>query len=354
MNANEIIFSHSLKAPQDDTEIVANELPGSKIPRIKNKDVSQVNEALHSEFEYLDDTDFEYIHLSHKNNFSNQYVVLKISDIEKIGPAKVLFFGSSDTGNYKVYIEDEWAQLYSLLYKDLRVQVVFTENFRPELDTIVINQYINFLIIEPSILIPSTLLSDSFSCLRRCILSLRTQAAIEDKRPTPNLIAGSICHEVFGEVFENNGANITHLERLSKNSMRNNMLHLQACKSDIIEAKNILDEFLESFPNWISIFFNKGFIPINPKNSQHQLYDGSQLKISKVLKVEENIWSTLYGIKGKIDSTVSLQCNTDDSGNSCKNVLVPFELKTGNNSSSIAHRSQTMFYTLMMSDKYRI
>jgi DNA replication ATP-dependent helicase Dna2 len=73
------------------------------------------------------------------------------------------------------------------------------------------------------------------------------------------------------------------------------------------------------------------------------------LSISKLLEVEEHIWSPMYGLKGNIDATVQVACRD---GQSDKNFVVPLELKTGKRDTSQAHRAQTALYTLLMSDRY--
>ena len=73
------------------------------------------------------------------------------------------------------------------------------------------------------------------------------------------------------------------------------------------------------------------------------------LSISKLLEVEEHIWSPIYGLKGNIDATVQVACND---GEDNKNLIVPLELKTGNRDTNHAHRAQTALYTLLLSDRY--
>lgn len=73
------------------------------------------------------------------------------------------------------------------------------------------------------------------------------------------------------------------------------------------------------------------------------------LSISKLLEVEEHIWSPLYGLKGNIDATVQVSCRENDKD---KNLVVPLELKTGKRDTSQAHRAQTALYTLLLSDRY--
>lgn len=72
--------------------------------------------------------------------------------------------------------------------------------------------------------------------------------------------------------------------------------------------------------------------------------------VSKLLDVEEHVWSPMYGLKGNIDATV--QVTMQDAG-SRKVLTVPFEVKTGKNPSA-AHRAQTALYNLLLSDRYDI
>ena len=73
------------------------------------------------------------------------------------------------------------------------------------------------------------------------------------------------------------------------------------------------------------------------------------MSINKLLDVEEHIWSPMYGLKGNIDATVQILMQ-DENGE--KTLTVPFEVKTGKNSSSASHRAQTALYTLLLSDRY--
>ena len=72
------------------------------------------------------------------------------------------------------------------------------------------------------------------------------------------------------------------------------------------------------------------------------------MSVSKLLDVEEHVWSPMYGLKGNIDATV--QVAMDEDGN--RRVLtVPFEVKTGKRTSE-SHLAQTALYTLLLSDRY--
>jgi DNA replication ATP-dependent helicase Dna2 len=73
------------------------------------------------------------------------------------------------------------------------------------------------------------------------------------------------------------------------------------------------------------------------------------MSINKLLDVEEHVWSPKYGLKGNIDATVQI---TLDDQEGRKTLTVPFEVKTGKNTTNASHRAQTALYTLLLSDRY--
>lgn len=75
----------------------------------------------------------------------------------------------------------------------------------------------------------------------------------------------------------------------------------------------------------------------------------SIMSINKLLDVEEHVWSPMYGLKGNIDATVQVTMR-DDLGE--RTLTVPFEVKTGKNSSNAAHVAQTALYNLLLSNRY--
>ncbi|KAF7791436.1 hypothetical protein EIP86_002452 [Pleurotus ostreatoroseus] len=85
----------------------------------------------------------------------------------------------------------------------------------------------------------------------------------------------------------------------------------------------------------------------------------SPLAITNVFCVEEEIWSSTYGLKGKVDASVSTLVgevgSTSDRGHcprSTELVTKPLEIKTGSSAGGLAHRAQTLLYTLLMSERY--
>jgi DNA replication ATP-dependent helicase Dna2 len=81
--------------------------------------------------------------------------------------------------------------------------------------------------------------------------------------------------------------------------------------------------------------------------------------------VEEDIWSPMYGIKGKLDATVQAITSSPPEPSPFTNAKLcnspvlftspmPFEIKTGRANQTMEHRAQTMLYTLLASERYNV
>ena len=75
------------------------------------------------------------------------------------------------------------------------------------------------------------------------------------------------------------------------------------------------------------------------------------MSITKLLDVEEHVWSPMYGLKGNIDATVQV---TMQDGQDRRRLTVPLELKTGKGNMNANHKAQTALYTLLLSDRYDV
>lgn len=64
--------------------------------------------------------------------------------------------------------------------------------------------------------------------------------------------------------------------------------------------------------------------------------------VTDLVDIEENVWSSRFGLKGKIDVTarVRIQRPRNGSRKALDERTFPLELKTGRESNSIEHRSQ--------------
>jgi DNA replication ATP-dependent helicase Dna2 len=77
------------------------------------------------------------------------------------------------------------------------------------------------------------------------------------------------------------------------------------------------------------------------------------LAITGLHEVEEDIWSPKWGLKGKVDASVQAKIIRDtDKAEMIEEEVAPLEIKTGRSVGVMAHRAQTMLYTLLMEDRY--
>jgi len=89
----------------------------------------------------------------------------------------------------------------------------------------------------------------------------------------------------------------------------------------------------------------------------------SRLALMALHDVEEDIWSSTYGLKGKLDASVQVlieqkkvvtsKLSLHMPGDSDTRIwTMPFEIKTGKSTGLLEHRAQTMLYTLLMAERY--
>ena len=98
-------------------------------------------------------------------------------------------------------------------------------------------------------------------------------------------------------------------------------------------------------------------------NTRADRGQSSLLAISHLHDIEEDIWSPMYGLKGKLDASVQAVVAELDASSSpfavakptCTTVShpAPFEIKTGRAVAGMEHRAQTTLYTLLMAERYR-
>ena len=255
-----------------------------------------------------------------------------------------------DVAPLKVLIRGEW--LHCKIEEETVVNVIGSIKE----GELVIDDEKNYLVIEPDILINTTGIADSFTCLRRAVLSFRNQTSVEDNKPSASLTIGSIVHELVEDAFKNGNFKEIHSNDSKLNFLISKKIkEIFSSEKDENFIKEKVIETLKNFPKWCQLYIRK--YPAIHAYVQDQHSNGpSTICISKILDLEENIWSAMFGLKGKIDSTILMKyASKTNSGKSSQyaTVLCPFELKTGQMTTSLNHRAQTLLYTLMLNDRYR-
>lgn len=195
-------------------------------------------------------------------------------------------------------------------------------------------------ILNPDTLVTCTAVAEAHQCTRNVVLKDKMQGP----RGIGSIFAllGVIIHETiqmcFGAVRYDAEFVESCAETVTKANMDGIMLSGESFDSVFAKIKDRLPNIVEWFREYMRQ--TPSAVAIENRTGKKRT-----LAITKVVDVEEEIWSPRYGIKGKIDATIEVR-----EGN--HRYLVPLEVKTGKSTTHIPHRSQTALYTLMLHDRY--
>ncbi|KAK4141106.1 uncharacterized protein C8A04DRAFT_14358 [Dichotomopilus funicola] len=261
-------------------------------------------------------------------------------------PEKILFVQAERTNAVKsVHLRGDWLETQA----SPKAYVHIIGAFEPSGRCVVDNNH-NILILHPDQLVSSTVVADSFTCMRRAVLQDRVKATSE---ATPPLVYGTILHEVFQEALMANNWDLGFLGSVVGKILRSHLEDLYIIKVTLEDAHAHVMSKMPELRSWA-----QAFVAATPKaNAVVQGKNGERVNmcVSKLLDVEEHVWSPMYGLKGNIDATVQVTMRdlAKGSSSSTRTLTVPFEVKTGKNATA-NHQAQTVLYNLLLSDRYDI
>ncbi|KAJ4296546.1 DNA replication endonuclease-helicase Dna2 [Kalmusia sp. IMI 367209] len=204
----------------------------------------------------------------------------------------------------------------------------------------------NMLILHPDHLISATVVADSFGCLRRAVLQDRVKATSKANAP---MLYGTLLHELFQEALKTNRWDTDFLLETVDNLLPKKFETILEISSNCEEVKAHISSKLPELRSWAEVFVRahpRSDALVRERNGRQSI-----MSINKLLDVEEHVWSPMYGLKGNIDATVQVIMQ-DEQGE--RTLTVPFEVKTGKNSSNAAHVAQTALYNLLLSNRYDV
>ncbi|XP_013379222.1 DNA replication ATP-dependent helicase/nuclease DNA2 [Lingula anatina] len=196
------------------------------------------------------------------------------------------------------------------------------------------------LVINPDVLISGTSVVGTVYCMRKTLLNEKLRGC-----DTGNMamLHGSIIHALFQAVVQQRAFSKDKVEAIVKEILQQKKFLIEMYGQDATEAvvRAEIDKYIPPMLAW-----TEKYMP-PPVHSFGARPSTSDLHVTKVMDIEENIWSPRYGVKGKIDLTVQVKINGKQK---CEKVM-PLELKTGKPSFSIEHQGQVTLYSLMSSDR---
>ncbi|KAI7853480.1 DNA replication factor Dna2-domain-containing protein, partial [Circinella umbellata] len=247
-----------------------------------------------------------------------------------------------------VRLRDDWIQTHVQVGDIVHIPVGTDKKLSN--DMIIDNNH-GYFIIHPDRLISSTAVASSLICLRKSVLQQKVKTLGDY---TEALVHGNLIHLIFQSALKSNNFSLENLREQAERAVHSSLDELIAIKQDEAMALDILEKTIPFIKS-----FGDTYVGSKPRKDATissdlgpnvgQRLGCKNIALTKVLDVEEHLWSPTYGLKGMVD--VSVEMAMEPNG---KLITAPLELKTGKSSQFIQHRAQTVLYTLLMSDRYDI
>jgi len=206
-----------------------------------------------------------------------------------------------------------------------------------------------FLVVHPDHMLSATTVADSFDCTRKAVLQDRIKATGESSKA---MIYGKILHEIFQQALSGNKWDNVFLAELVDKTVQAHVEGLwELGMQDAVLATEEIKAKMGELAAWAKVFVSSE--PSNSSLVDDRNGEKVWMSVSKVIAIEEHVWSPQYGLKGNIDATIQASLR-DDPRKPLKQLVTPFEVKTGRTTQSPAHRAQTALYTLLLSDRYDV
>lgn len=216
---------------------------------------------------------------------------------------------------------------------------------------VIIDNAKGYIIVHPDRLISCTAVAESFFCLRKSILQQKFKAMSEYSEA---LVHGNLIHRIIQHALQAEDFTVEGIREEMRRVVLNSLEELFAIDQDEETAMSILENTIAAIKA-----FGDTYVGNRPKPNAKIASDMGPIvsntlgcntvAISRILDIEEHLWSPTFGLKGMIDASVEMKLSPNK-----KVLAVPLELKTGKASRFISHRAQTMLYTLLMGDRYGI
>ncbi|KAK6746632.1 hypothetical protein RB195_000107 [Necator americanus] len=260
-------------------------------------------------------------------------IILTVREIKKENGLVDLICSTETGEDSVVYLEDQWAEL--TFEPDTQIHLIGAQRWG-ESDWLVSNEH-GVLVVAPDFLVPCTSIASSTWCSRKVVLSDRFRCSV---RANKAMVIGTVMHELFQGALRSPDPRLVTRKWLLdrwRSSLSDDVLsQLVALHCTTSDFEDELAPYADVVADWIQTHL--------PGGSSYCL-DSSSSSL-KVHDIEENIWVSQLGVKGKVD--VTLKETT-----TIRTHLRPLELKTGKSGQSIEHAAQVMLYSLMLSSRYK-
>ncbi|XP_078659491.1 DNA replication ATP-dependent helicase/nuclease DNA2-like [Branchiostoma floridae x Branchiostoma belcheri] len=206
-----------------------------------------------------------------------------------------------------------------------------------------------YVVVTPDLLMSSTAVANGIKCLRRAVLSERFKGTDGSSK---QMLLGTILHDVFQAAtatsFSADSLKQISQQALQKQRHLRDMFSLSLTQSQLQEE---IGEYLPVMRSWADTFYRSRGAEMEVKlpgtTYRNRGDERSNVVVSAVRDIEENVWAPRFGLKGKLDVTTEVWIRPRQKGRDPLQRILPLELKTGRETNSIEHRSQVILYTLL-------
>ncbi|KAK2182354.1 hypothetical protein NP493_357g00002 [Ridgeia piscesae] len=200
----------------------------------------------------------------------------------------------------------------------------------------------NMIVVNPDLLISGTVVVSGVFCMRKSVLNEKFKGC---EGRNIYMLYGSIIHSVFQKVLQKKAFSETAMKEVAEEILTQSKF-LHEMYGQAVTENSLMEEIEKYLPPLRR--YVETYVSSSQSNSSLRRKPQVSDVITKVVDVEENIWSPRFGIKGKIDLTVEVKSQKDQTTK-----VVPLELKTGKATYSVEHQGQVTLYSMMMSDRRR-
>jgi hypothetical protein len=228
------------------------------------------------------------------------------------------------------------------------------EAFAPR--RIVVDGEHGIVLVAPTHLLSGSVVAKASFCARRSLLDELFAAPLPERMFNRNnrllvvldggsAVSGQMMHELFQRALVANDFSDSALDRSSDAIVRSYLVDLYAAALNDADAHRTMAEAAPRVRQFADALLGDA-----PTRAAPVPFDASdaadQVRVRRVLAIEESVTSLVFGIKGKIDATVEIAVGAD------RSLVVPLELKTGRaGNSRVAHRAQAMLYAALLAER---
>ena len=126
----------------------------------------------------------------------------------------------------------------------------------------------NFIIIEPEIMLGSTLIKYGFPCLRRAIFNEFYKVVNKQNKITIELVTGIIVHEIFEYSLIKGEKDLYKINQYIEDALKKHYMELALLNLSIEEARKLINEFVELIIKFFDQFYISNLLNLLKKRKK--------------------------------------------------------------------------------------